>query len=322
MPLPPNKAHASYYLRVSVTDRCNLRCAYCRPREPEGEPPSASYASSAQLVDLVRHIDRRYRLGKLRLTGGEPLLRNDLVPLVQGFREVLPHAWLALTTNGVLLPRLAAPLRAAGLDALNISLDTLDPAAFAALTRGGRLETTLAGITAAHNAGFPKLKLNTVLIRRINGERLGELVRWAAQHACEIRFIELMPCGPGAELFATDFFAADDAIIHLKNEFEYLGGLAREGTARRHRFVVEGRSVVIGMITPVSHPFCEGCNRLRLDARGRLIPCLRGQTYVDLLQPLECGDGAALATRIEACLAAKGIPGEAWPDQQMVRIGG
>lgn len=310
------------YLRLSVTDRCNFRCQYCRPAKTtrdESLPPSAS---NAELVDLVRRIDRVRPLHKLRLTGGEPLLRPGLVDLVRNLRALLPNAVLALTTNGSMLSRLARPLRMAGLDALNISLDTLDPVAFATLSRGGQLGRVLEGIRAAQAEGFGKLKLNSVLIRRVNGDHLGSLVRLAVDVGCEIRFIELMPCGPGATLFATDFLSANEARTALEREFAYLDDLDGNGTARRHRFAVEGRPVTIGFITPVSHPFCATCNRLRLDCRGRLVSCLRSPHIEDLLTPLHRGDADEIAGRIRSCLAAKCSPGEAWSTRQMVWIGG
>ena len=320
--LPPPMARRPSYLRLSVTDRCNLRCAYCRPCEGTADPPSGPCASNSELIELVGKIDRACPVNKLRLTGGEPLLRADLVDLVRGLRRLLPDALLALTTNGSLLERLAAPLHVAGIVRVNVSLDTLDRVAFATLTRGGRLDATRRGVEAAQSAGLARLKLNTVLIRRVNGDRLGALVRWATQHACEIRFIELMPCGPGAALFATGHLSADDALTQLKSEFEYLGEYGREGTSQRHAFSVDGRPVTIGMIAPVSHPFCGDCNRLRLDARGRLISCLRRQDGENLLELLRRGAHEFVAERIEACLVAKTAPGDIWPDRQMVLVGG
>lgn len=314
--------HPPSYLRLSVTDRCNLRCAYCRPRAKRLEKPSGAYASDVELLELVRQIHRVRPLGKLRLTGGEPLLRPGLAALVRALRALLPNVTLALTTNGSLLSQLAIPLRDAGLDALNVSLDTLDPTAFAVLTRGGRLDATLTGIQAAQAAGFARLKLNCVLLRRINGDRLSEIVRWAVRHDCQMRFIELMPCGPGADLFETDYLSADQAIAQLKAEFDYLGLAEREGTAQLHGFVADNGHVAVGMIAPVSHPFCAGCNRLRMDAQGRLMACLRRENQEDLLDSLRRGDEASLLERIASCLKTKGMPGQAWPDRQMVMVGG
>lgn len=322
MPRAALAASPSFYLRLSVTDRCNLRCAYCWPNAQPAQLPVGTYATDTELLQLVGRIHRLHPLTKLRLTGGEPLLRHGLADLVRRIRDLLPDAVLALTTNGALLSRLARPLREAGLDALNVSLDTLDPTAFAHLTGGGRLDATLAGIQAAQAAGFPKIRLNCVLIRRVNGDRLSEIARWAVLRDCEIRFIELMSCGSGADLFESDYLSADQAIARLANDFDYYGPIEREGTAQLHRFVIDNRSVSVGMITPVSHPFCATCNRLRMDARGRLIACLRQPSHHDLLEPLRRGDEATLLERIEACVNAKGIPAEGWPDRQMVVVGG
>lgn len=312
----------SLYLRLSVTDRCDFRCQYCRPERAAGGAASCNAASNAELLELVRQIDRVRPVAKLRLTGGEPLLRSGLVDLTRDLRALLPDAALALTTNGSRLAQLAAPLRAAGVDALNVSLDTLDPAAFARLTRGGRLDDVLAGIEAARSVGFSKLKLNSVLIRGVNGGTLGDLVRFSAERGCEIRFIELMPCGPGADLFAIDRLTADEALSSLKLEFPYVEELPQDGTAQRHRFLVEGRETTIGMISPVSHPFCAACNRLRMDCRGRLVSCLRKPQSEDLLTPLRSGYLEEVERRIRDCLASKSSPGDVWPERQMVLIGG
>lgn len=188
-------------------------------------------------------------------------------------RHVLPTATLAATTNGTLLARRAARLRAAGLDAINISLDTLDAAAFHALN-GGVLSQTLAGLRAARAAGFGGIKLNATLIRGINGDALPDLVRFALVEDCEPRFIELMPYGPGAGLFATDYLSAGEALERLKQAFLHLGPRGQAGTAMRHVFDIDGQPRSVGFITPVSHPFCGECNRWRLSCDGRLLACL------------------------------------------------
>lgn len=319
---PPAPAGPGYYLRLSVTDRCNLRCAYCRPLQPprptEGDPA----ASDDELLELVGRIAQVGPVTKLRLTGGEPLVRAGVVDLVKQLRMRLPSSELALTTNGTLLAPLAESLHRAGIAALNISLDTLDPAAFTALTRGGRLEATLAGIEAARAAGFKRLKVNCVLIRRVNGDSLADMVRWGAERGCAVRFIELMPCGPGAELFESDYLSASEAIERLAGRLSYLGPCEQDGTARLHRFAVDGDVVHVGMITPVSHPFCAGCRRLRLDCRGRLVACLRRSGYEDLLGPLRRGDDQLLTARVIRCVTGKTHPGQHWPKRQMVLIGG
>ena len=317
----PHDCGRSIYLRLSVTDRCNLRCRYCRPPGSD-EFREGPRATDAELLDLVAAIDRAAQVAKLRLTGGEPLVHTRLPTLVSSLRRILPTTTLAVTTNGTLLPRQAAALRAAGLDALNISLDSLDAAAFRALN-GGVLSQTLAGLRAARAAGFAGIKLNAVLIRSVNGDALADLVRFAAAEDCEPRFIELMPYGPGAALFASDFLSADEALDRLKRAYPYLGACGQAGTALRYMFAIDGQPRPVGFITPVSHPFCDACNRWRLSSDGRLLACLRQRVGTDLLSPLRAGNRGAVQQRIDAMLDGKQAPGACqWPVEEMVSIGG
>ncbi len=310
------------YLRLSVTDRCNLRCRYCRPAaDPPQREPSPS-ADDAELLDLVRLVHDETGIYKLRLSGGEPLLDPRLAELIEQLRSLLPAAKLAVTTNGTLLAENAADLHAAGLDSVNVSLDTLDPDRFRRLTRGGDLAATVGGIHAAAAAGFSKVKINAVLIRRVNGRELPDLVRRAAELGCEIRFIELMPYGQGAALFRSDYLAADEALDSLRRAFRYLGAAPPTGTAARYRFDVDGRAVTVGMITPVSRPFCSRCDRLRLGRDGRLHVCLRQPSGVDLLGPLRAGDDCTVRRRIAEAVDGKQDPGTHWPARHMVTIGG
>ena len=341
-----SKSHqgpASLYLRLSITDRCNLRCHYCRPAveapldtaETLAWPPGAEQRSTvdrrtsarrpltdAELVELVGLVDGERPIHKLRLTGGEPLVRPGLTSLVRQLRRRLPGAALCLTTNGTLLARHAAELREAGIEAINVSLDSTDPPAFRDITRGGRVAAAIDGIRAARRAGIPRMKINTVLIRRFNGDGIEDLVLLAAQEGCEIRFIELMPCGEGSVLFDTDFIPASEALGSLIQRFEYLGPEPVTSTAVRHRLLVGGRETVIGFIRTVSHPFCDGCDRLRMDCRGNLISCLRIEDKVDLLEPLRSGDVERAKRAIRCCLAGKRAPQCQWPGRNMVAIGG
>ena len=314
------------YLRLSVTDRCNLRCGYCRPASgsTEYEPQSETRQSAddAELLDLVRLMHEETGIHKLRLSGGEPLLYPRLADVTGQLRSLLPEATLAVTSNGTLLAKHAAPLRAAGLDSVNVSLDSIDPDRFHDVTGGGNLESTVRGIRTAVAAGFSGVKINAVLIRRVNGGQLPDLVRFAAETGCEIRFIELMPYGHGAELFRSDYLAADEALNSLQRAFRYLGSAQPTGTAARHRFLVYGRAVTVGMITPVSRPFCSRCDRLRLDRSGHLYVCLRRSHGVDLLAPLRAGDERTVRQCIRDALRGKRDPGVHWPARHMVAIGG
>ncbi len=317
----PGHAPPSAYLRLSVTDRCNLRCLYCR-RDGDGPyVPRGQTLRYEEMLDLVEALHEVIPLRKVRVTGGEPLVRVDLDTLVRGLRARLPHAELCMTTNGLLLERHAGALRAAGLDRVNVSLDSADPARFAALTQGGSLARALAGFRAAAAAGFTGTKVNAVLLRSVNGDRLVELVRTAAAYGCETRFIELMPVGDGAALFEREYLAADEALARLCRTFAYVDDCGARGTARRHRLRDGERELTVGFITTVSHPFCRNCDRLRLDCRGRLYTCLRRSDGVDLMTPLRRGARGQLEHRIRAAATGK-APAQGWPDHPMVAIGG
>lgn len=310
------------YLRLSVTDRCNLRCRYCRPERGCSSLPAPRVATDAEIVDLAELIDRELGVRKLRITGGEPLVRPGLAGLVEALRGRLPSARLSLTTNGLLLRRHAASLRAAGIESVNVSLDAADARAFEAITRGGRLADALDGIRAARDAGIDPVKINSVLLETLNGRGVEELVRLAAAEGCEIRFIELMPCGEGSDIFSTDYLPADEALRRLTAAFEHIGLEPRSATARRHRLRVDGRETVVGFIAAVSRPFCEGCDRLRLDSGGRLVSCLRTDDGIDILGPLRAGDPDLSRREIRRAAVEKRPPGDAWPRRRMVGIGG
>jgi GTP 3',8-cyclase len=309
-------------LRVSVTDRCNQRCQYCRPAL-RAEAGRGAPLSDDALVHLIGAIARAVPVRKIRLTGGEPLLRPALGDLVGRLRDLLPSAELALTTNAALLPALAGELRRRTLDAINISVDTLEPARFRRLT-GGALGPVLAGIEAARAAGFSGLKLNAVLMRSINGERLPELVRFAASAASEIRFIELMPVGAGAALFAREYLPVAEALAVLRGAFEYVAPLPRSSNAERHLFDVGGARAAVGLIAPVSHPFCSTCDRLRLDARGRLFPCLRRERSIDLA-PLLANGASGVAFAVRRAIDSKRVSfpmATEWSHRSMAATGG
>ncbi|RMG46621.1 MAG: radical SAM protein [Acidobacteria bacterium] len=315
-------AASGYYLRLSVTSACDLRCRYCRPGPPSPRRRTAPPPGDDEIVALAAAVAQAAPVRKVRLTGGEPLLRPGIARIVRGLRQRLPGAVLAMTTNGQRLAPLAAELRRAGLDAVNVSLDTLDPMRFARVTPAGRLEATLAGIDAAARVGFSPLKINTVLMRSVNASELDRLVRFAADRGAEIRFIELMPIGAGAPLFRREFLSAGEARRRLASAFEDRGPLGRSGTAGRWLFRVGGRDVAVGFISPVSAPFCDGCDRLRLDSQGRLLRCLRGEDGIDLLEPLRRGDTAAISEIVRDVLALKDRPATSWPRRTMIAVGG
>jgi len=316
------KAFRYLYLRVSVTPRCDLRCQYCRPAATVCPAGLAEEASDAELCGLTSQIDAVAPLYKVRITGGEPLVRPGLIDLIGRLRLAVPKAKLALTTNGSRLERLAGPLRRAGISSVNISVDSVSSTAYRRITRGGSLAQVLRGLAAAREAGFTAIRLNAVLLRRQNGEGLSGLVRMAAQWQAEIRFIELMPFGAGAAIYQEEFLSGAETLARLARSFACHGTAEPSSTARRYRFDVGGREVIVGLITPVSHPFCGTCDRIRLDSGGRLRGCMRNDVGVDLLSPWRDADHAELRQRITGEVCNKSGPSGVWPSRELVTIGG
>ena len=263
------------YLRLSVTDRCNYRCRYCMPLSGV---PKKDHRDMLTLEELAEIARAAVRLGvrKIRLTGGEPLVRRGIVDLCRQLRAIPDLEELCLTTNGSLLPQLATPLREAGVDRLNISLDTLRPDRFAAMTRLGQLSDVQEGIQAAEAAGFDHLKFDTVLIGGFNDDEISDFVHLTREHPWEIRFIELMPMGPCAAWDKTCFLPADTI---LKTE-PALQQIDSSGVARRYR--LPGAPGTVGLISPVSHDFCAQCRRVRVTADGKLKGCLHSADELSL----------------------------------------
>lgn len=263
------------YLRLSVTDLCNYRCRYCMPPEGVAKRDHGDILSLEELADIARAA---VRLGvkKIRLTGGEPLVRRGIVELCRQLRTIPGLQELCLTTNGALLPQLAAPLREAGLDRLNISLDTLRPDRFAEMTRLGHLSDALAGIEAAEAAGFHDLKLDTVLIGGFNDDEIDDFVNLTREHPWEVRFIELMPMGPCAEWDKFCFLSGDTVL----QKVPALQQIESCGVARRYR--LPGAMGTVGLISPVNHDFCAQCRRIRVTADGKLKGCLHSAEELPL----------------------------------------
>lgn len=263
------------YLRLSVTDLCNYRCRYCMPPEGVAKRDHGDILSLEELADIARAA---VRLGvkKIRLTGGEPLVRRGIVELCRQLRTIPGLQELCLTTNGSLLPQLAAPLREAGLDRLNISLDTLRPDRFAEMTRLGHLSDALAGIEAAEAAGFHNLKLDTVLIGGFNDDEIDDFINLTREHPWEVRFIELMPMGPCAEWDKARFLSGDTVL----QKVPALQQIESCGVARRYR--LPGAMGTVGLISPVNHDFCAQCRRIRVTADGKLKGCLHSAEELPL----------------------------------------
>ena len=274
------------YLRISVTDRCNERCLYCMPEGYKGWAQRADHLSAEEIVRIVAaSTDLGFR--KFRLTGGEPLVRADIVDIARLIWELPGVQTLGISTNGLLLPELALPLKQAGVRSVNISLDTLDPAEYQKLT-GGNLTNALNGIQAAADTGFECVKLNCVLLRGINEDQIVPLVEFGAARGMPVRFIELMPLAPGGPIDDRHFFSITEAMANLAKHDQLEPSSSKppgHGPSRYFRLRQSGAMVgFIGSITCAD--FCETCNKLRLTADGKLRPCLGRHGEIDLLPAL------------------------------------
>ena len=263
------------YLRISVTDLCNLRCVYCMPEKGIEKRPHQDILSIEELV-LAAQAAADCGVTKIRVTGGEPLVRNGIVDLVRGICAIPGLREVCMTTNGVLLPRFAKELKEAGLTRLNVSLDTLDPAKYAAITRVGRLEDVLAGLDAAAEAGFTGTKINAVLMGGVNEDELARLVELTRERELELRFIELMPIGECAGWDRSRFIPGE-TVLRAVPALESVG---QSGVALLYR--VPGWKGRVGLIDPISHRFCDQCNRIRITADGKIKPCLHSAGEFDL----------------------------------------
>jgi cyclic pyranopterin phosphate synthase len=327
--LPDQFGRVARDLRVSVTDRCNLRCRYCMPAE--GLP---WLAKPEMLTDdeLVRVISVFVGLGvqQIRLTGGEPMLRRSLVDVVRRVAALEPRPRIAMTTNGIGLDRLAQPLADAGLDRVNVSLDTIDPQEFADLTRRDRLHDVELGLKAASAAGLTPVKVNAVAMRGINDHSVADLLQWCLDRGYELRFIEQMPLDAQHGWDASTMISSEEIRDRLAERFTLTPlPAADRGSAPAELFLVDGGPVTVGIIASVTAPFCAACDRTRLTADGQVRNCLFSQKETNLLGPMR--EGAS-----DEQLAAL-IQGEMWrkapghgigtadfvqPDRPMSAIGG
>lgn len=263
------------YLRLSVTDLCNYRCIYCMPADGVTKKDHSEILSIEDMTGIVKAA---HELGitKIRLTGGEPLLRKGIITLCKNIKAISDDIELSMTTNGTMLPAMAGELKAAGVDRLNISLDTLDRETFRKITRVGELDDTLNGIKAAQAAGFDNIKINTVLLGGINESDILPLISLTRDNPIQLRFIELMPVGITAALDRDLFISVESIEKMLRNAADF----TVDGVARLYRF--PGFKGSIGLITPMSHSFCDLCDKIRVTADGRLKPCLHSREEYSL----------------------------------------
>jgi cyclic pyranopterin phosphate synthase len=293
------------YLRVSVTDRCNERCLYCMPEGYKGWAQRADHLSADEIVRIVASsTDLGFR--KFRLTGGEPLVRHDIVDIARRIWDLPGVETLGISTNGLMLKELALPLKQAGVRSVNISLDTLEPAAYQKLT-GGRLQAALDGIEAAAAANFEIVKINCVLLRGINEDQILPLIEFGAARGMPVRFIELMPLAPGGPIDDSHFFSITEAMESLAAH-DVLDPAtnkpAGHGPARYFRHA--GAHVgFIGSVTCAD--FCKDCNKLRLTADGKLRPCLGHHGEIDLISALRSSaqPTSAITGALEEAIANK-----------------
>lgn len=275
-------------LRISLTDRCNLRCVYCMPAEGIDFRPPEELLQDDELLLLVR-VAAELGVTKVRLTGGEPTVRPGLVELVQEISGINGIEDIAVTTNGLLLEHLAAPLARGGLRRVNVSLDTMDPEKFHRITRGGRVEKVLAGIAAAAAAGLAPIKLNAVIVRGFNEDEVVSLAVLTLLHCWEVRFIEMMPFGSVGDFAEAGVVKSEETMAKIVAALGPLTPLDLSGEDPARTYRLEGAPGTLGFISPVSQPFCAKCGRLRLTADGRLRLCLLRDDEQDLLTPLRNG---------------------------------
>lgn len=293
------------YVRISVTDRCNFRCVYCMSED-------MTFAPRSQILTLeeIEEIARAFcELGvtKIRVTGGEPLVRRNIIWLFRQLGEIDGLGELTLTTNGALLDRWARPLRAAGVNRVNISLDSLEPARFNQITRTGELKAVLRGIDAALDAGFERVKLNSVILKHRNHDEVTKLVGFAMEWGIDVSFIEEMPLGEISEHDRAEaYYSSDEILRDLSETLELVPTTDTTGGPSRY-YRVAGSSTRVGFISPHSHNFCTSCNRVRLTTEGRLLLCLGQEHSVDLKRVARAhpGDREALKRAIADAMAIK-----------------
>jgi cyclic pyranopterin phosphate synthase len=317
-------------LRVSLTDRCNLRCSYCMPEEGLDWLAKPELLTDDEIVRLVAIAVERLGVDEIRFTGGEPLLRKGLVGIVARTAELTPRPQISLTTNGIGLSRLAAPLQEAGLDRVNVSLDTIRPETFVQLARRDRLKDVLEGLAAAQRAGLTPVKANAVLMRGVNDTEAPELLQFCLDHGYELRFIEQMPLDAQHGWHRETMVTADEILATLGDLF----GLeptdaATRGSAPAEAFTVRGGPETVGIIASVTRPFCGDCDRVRLTADGQVRNCLFARTESDLRTALRAGaSDEELADRWRTAMRGK-LPGHGindpsflQPTRPMSAIGG
>jgi cyclic pyranopterin phosphate synthase len=328
-PLVDRYGRVATDLRVSLTDRCNLRCSYCMPAEGLDWMPGDDQLTDDEVVRLIRVAVGRLGVREVRFTGGEPLVRRGLVDIVRRTSALDPDVELSITTNGIGLARTAGALAEAGLDRVNVSLDTVRPETFLEITRRDRFDDVVEGLAAAEAAGLGPVKVNAVLLRGANDDQAPELLRWCLDRGYQLRFIEQMPLDAQHGWSREAMITADEIFGHLDQEFALTPASEPRGSAPAELFLVDGGPATVGVIASVTRPFCGDCDRVRLTADGQVRNCLFARKESDLRAAMRAGaSDEELADRWLVAMAGKAAghaiddPSFLQPDRPMSAIGG
>lgn len=329
LPLADRYGRVATDLRVSLTDRCNLRCSYCMPPEGLEWLPTDDQLTDDEVVRLIGVAVQRLGVREVRFTGGEPLVRRGLVDIVGRVHAIDPSVELSVTTNGIGLARTAGALAEAGLDRVNVSLDSVRDETFQEITRRDRLDDVIAGLAAAEAAGLGPIKVNAVLLRGVNDDQAGELLRWCLDRGYQLRFIEQMPLDAQHGWSREEMVTAEEIIAALERDVVLTPATEPRGSAPAELFLVDGGPATVGVIASVTRPFCGDCDRVRLTADGQVRNCLFAREESDLRGAMRAGapDEDLAARWLEAMrgkLPGHGIddPSFLQPDRPMSAIGG
>lgn len=316
-------------LRVSLTDRCNLRCTYCMPAEGLDWMPTDEQLTDDEVVRLIGIAVGQLGVREIRFTGGEPLVRRGLVDIVRRVREQDAEVEMSITTNALGLAKTAGALAEAGLDRVNVSLDTVRRDSFHEITRRDRLDDVVAGLAAAEAAGLGPVKVNAVLLRGVNDDQAPELLAWCIERGYQLRFIEQMPLDAQHGWTRDQMVTADEILASLSSAFTLAPAAEPRGSAPAELFTVDGGPATVGVIASVTRPFCGDCDRVRLTADGQVRNCLFARSESDLRVALRAGaTDEDLADRWRTAMWGK-LPGHGiddptflQPDRPMSAIGG
>ncbi len=294
------------YLRFSLTDLCNIRCHYCMPEvgaQKESHENRLTFDEIERMIRILIHLGVK----RVRLTGGEPLIRPDIIQLVTQLSRIIGLEELCLTTNGLKLPELAFDLREAGLDHINVHLDTLSEDKFRWITKGGDIQSVFDGLKKSREVGFDPIKINCVLQKGINDEEIGALLQYCAGEGYLLRLIEMMPLGPGRDLMPKHYISFQDILEKLKENFTLIPSTSRFGKGPARYYWIPELETHLGCITPISQPFCDSCNRIRVSSDGRFQDCLAYTGQFSFLDSLRQGvaDGVIIKKVKELLLFKK-----------------